>query len=95
MPKTPHPAKAAGCTPRQIEAFEQIAVGNSNASGFTLKTIEALLRKGLIVEATKRTIGADAFGPIRVVEFQVPVPVHMQWCKWCSENITDEDLENV
>lgn len=79
---TDHPAK--GCTKRQIEAFEWIAVGQPY--GYAQSTLEALERKGLISFQDK-TLPPDKFSrfPVVVKEPFVPLPVHYQWCTWCAE----------
>jgi hypothetical protein len=93
MSKTPHPAKAAGCSKRQIEAFEQIGAGVTRPSGYSDKVFLALLEKGLIEVCGVKVLCKDRFGTVQVPEFQQPLPVHIQWCKWCSENVTEEELE--
>lgn len=87
---TEHPAK--GCTKRQIETFEAIAVGQ--AFGHHPKVIDGLLRKGLI-EITEQTVGRDRFGSIIVRAAYVPLPIHAQWCEWCGENVSDDELQRV
>jgi hypothetical protein len=79
-PMTDHPCK--GLTKAQREAFEQIAVNLPHRA--THKTLLALRAKGLI-GYTDKVIGRDALGKITVPEWFVPLPVHMQWCQWCSE----------
>lgn len=37
-----------------------------------------------------KSLGRDALGPIQVVVYEVPLPVHMQWCEWCAENVEEE-----
>ena len=95
MTKILHPAKAAKCSKRQIEAFEQIGAGVSSPSGYAASVFESLLAKGLIEICGVKTLGRDYFGKIQIPEFQQPLPVHMQWCQWCSENLTEEDLEII
>ena len=95
MTKTLHPAKAAKCSKRQIEAFEQIGAGVSFPFGYATSVFETLLAKGLIEVCGIKALGQDRFGKIQVPEFQQPITVHMQWCKWCSENITKEELEDI
>lgn len=81
-----HPA--AGCTRRQIEVFEQIAIGNDD--GHSPRTIKALLDKGLIVELAPKVVGQDVFGLITVPQYQVPIHLHAQWCDWCAEQPGEE-----
>jgi hypothetical protein len=85
---TEHPAIAAGCTKKQVEAFERIAVGDSG--GHAPATLGALKNKGLIEFEERR--GSDALGGFSWRVPFVPIPIHAQWCRWCDENISDEDL---
>lgn len=66
----------------QIAAFEQIAISQAPQCGW--KSITALLAAGVIERALDE-LRRDAMGPYKVVLFAVPLPVHMQWCDWCSE----------
>ncbi len=69
-------------TKGQRDAFEQIAVNHHPRCKWP--TIDALLKAGVIErdEGEKRR---DAIGVYEIPKFTVPLPVHMQWCKWCSE----------
>ena len=80
---TDHPAVVANCTKCQIEVFDQIGAGIAKPPA-SRKTFEALEKKGLI-EAQRDVIGHDRFGPIINTFWYVPIPVHIQWCEWCSE----------
>lgn len=79
--KTPHPC--AGMTPAQKRDFELIAVNQRPRGGYL--TLNALKAKGLIEECEPLVVGHDALGPITVPQWSVPLPVHMQWCKWADE----------
>lgn len=79
--KTPHPC--AGMTPAQRRDFELIAINERPRGGYV--TLKALKAKGLIEEDEPRIVGRDRFGDIKIPQWSVPLPVHMQWCKWCSE----------
>ena len=85
---TEHPAKVARCTKRQIEVFEQIGSGVTNPS-CGVSTLNALSLKGLI-DSWEQVVGRDGFGEIKLPRWYVPIPVHMQWCKWCSEQPESE-----
>lgn len=85
---TDHPCK--GMTEPQREAFERIAISQHPMA--QEKTIEALLKRGVIARDANEVLGRDAFGTITVPRYYVPMPVHMQWCDWASENVTDDEL---
>jgi hypothetical protein len=81
----------SGLSKAQREAFEQIAVGNALPAAHP-KTLQKLKDKGLIEEGLGKTVGWDCFGAIVLPQYYVPLPVHMGWCKWCSEH-PDIELE--
>lgn len=86
MPETrpPHP----GRTPAQRKALD--AIGCGQHPGCAPKTVAALLRDGLIVHVGDRVVGHDRFGTIRIPEYEMPIPVHMQWCSAVAA--TDEEM---
>lgn len=77
---TEHPCK--GLSKIQVEVFERIAINEPHMA--SENTINALLRRGLI-EPTEPKIIQSRFGDIRVKQYLVPLPLHMQWCEWASE----------
>jgi hypothetical protein len=77
---TEHPCK--DLTQEQRDAFEQIAVNRLPQCGW--RSIDALLKKGLI-ERGPDDKRRDAMGVYGVPSFFVPLPIHAQWCQWCSE----------
>jgi len=77
---TDHPC--AGRAPTVIEVFETIAIGQ--VPPHRPAAIRALLKAGLIVPSGER-IFRDRFGTVRIPEYGVPLAVHWQWCRWCSE----------
>lgn len=77
---TDHPCK--GMTKAQREAFERIAINQPPMASH--KALLALRQKGLI-DYEDREIGRDALGAIKVPLWFVPLPIHMQWCEWASE----------
>ena len=83
---TEHPAIAAKCTKRQIEVFEQIAVGNTL---HPQRIIESLAAKGLVVFQEHKS--KDPLGVFSWKEPFVPVDIHYKWCEWCAENFDCED----
>lgn len=85
---TDHPCK--GLSKKAISAFEQIAIGEALPRAHS-KTLDSLLAKGLILRGRDKVLGRDALGKITVPQYFVPLPVHMQWCEWCSEQPFTED----
>lgn len=83
---TDHPCRGLG--ERAIEAFEQIALGNS-LPAMTKGDIKKLLAKGLIEQGSDKHF-RDALGSYSIPQYFVPLSVHYQWCQWCTENVTDE-----
>jgi hypothetical protein len=77
---TDHPCK--GLTKAQRAAFEQIAINQVPQCKWD--TIDALLKAG-VVERGKGEVRRDAMGTYEIPYFFVPLPIHMQWCEWCSE----------
>lgn len=85
--KARHPC--AGMTKAQLNAFEALAVGSAPMA--TSATIKALICKGVVIQGVDRVVGRDAFGLIRVPTYDVPLSTHMQWCRWCDENVGEAD----
>lgn len=81
---TEHPCK--GMTKAQREAFELIAVNQFPACKWP--TIDALLAAGVIERGPSET-RKDAMGIYHIPSFFVPLPIHIQWCEWCSENVSE------
>jgi hypothetical protein len=85
---TAHPCARLG--PIATGVFERIAVGQSPLA--SQRSIAMLLKRGLIEQVRVRRIGRDPLGAIEIPEYEVPLPIHMQWCKWCDENVTDAEI---
>jgi hypothetical protein len=66
-----------GLSDAQSAAFEQIAIINDG--GHNLRVIQSLLAKGLI-ERRMESRG----GGFHAFRYDVPLPVHVEWCEWCS-----------
>ena len=86
---TQHPA--ANCTERQRRVFEQIAIAQD--VGHHPATLAVLERKGLITSKTEN--GRQGSLPVTIKRYHVPLPLHMQWCAWCSENVDDDSGATV
>lgn len=82
---TKHPC--AGLSRAAHSAFERVAISMEPLA--SLRTINKLLESGLIEVVGQLKLGTDAFGPVTIPIYAVPLPVHYQWCKWASENATD------
>lgn len=87
---TDHPCK--GMTKPQIEAFERIAINQPPQCEW--KSIDALLRAG-VIERGANDVHRDAMGVYHIPNFYVPVPVHAQWCAWCSEQQAPPSTEGA
>lgn len=90
---TPYPIK--GLSKSQKEIFEQVASGNNNLAYFHRPvTVKKLLEIGAI-----KKIGEDKMGSgwasITVPVYEVTLPIHQAWCKWCDENFDDEGDEKT
>jgi hypothetical protein len=89
MTKAGHPC--AGMSKRAREVFEQIAIGND---GFHHpKVIASLLRFGLIERHGVETESGIRGIKMTIDRYTVPLLVHMEWCAWCGENVSDEEIE--
>lgn len=77
-----HPCK--GMTRAQRDAFERIASGQAHNA--THRTLLALRQRG-VVDYESKIVGRDALGTFSVPEWFVPLPVHAQWCEWCTQEI--------
>lgn len=87
--RQPHPC--AGLSKRPHEVFEQIAIGNDLA-GHHPRILETLVSSGLIERRAERVPGPFPGTAMTINRYDVPPPVHMAWCSWCNENVTDEML---
>jgi len=80
MGEVKHPAKAAAH--RRI--LDEIGCGNYSTY-ISPRTRDAMLSKGLIEQCGERVICQDRFGTVTVPEYQMPIPVHYQWCSYWAE----------
>jgi hypothetical protein len=86
---TDHPCK--GMPNRAILAFEQIATGIALPAGTPNGIYAKLLERGVIERAGDKLL-RDGLGDYSIPQYAVPLPVHMQWCEWCSEQ---PDIEGI
>lgn len=86
---TPYPIK--GLTKSQKEVFEDVAIGSPRKlSNFHLAAVNKLLSMGAIEFCGNTLLCKDRFGEVWETQYQVPIPVHAAWCKWCSDNFDDD-----
>jgi hypothetical protein len=78
---TEHPC--AGRSPGVIEVFEMIAINQTPP--YRPAAIRSLLKAGLIEPCGEAVLVRDRFGTVKVPVYGVPLPIHYQWCRWCSE----------
>lgn len=80
--KTDYKSKIAKLSPSQQQVLSACAVGQDG--GHNPRTLEALVRKGLLERKTQK----DQM--FKIYRYDVPLTVHMVWCEWCAENGEDE-----
>lgn len=73
--KVPHPGRSRA----QRAVLDAIGCGNNSPSMAT-STRTVLLKAGLIRKCGERLVGRDRFGDVVISEYEMPFPVHMQWC---------------
>lgn len=88
MIKARHPGKTAS----QRRILDEIGCGNHSPS-MHRATQANLLKAGLIEKCGERIIGSG-WSAIKIDEFQMPIPVHMQWCEAMSAEIDIDTPED-
>lgn len=74
-----------GLNAKQTEALGLIAIGQD--SGHHPRTLEALVRRGFIVERKETLRGRF---PVVISRYSVPFDVHYRWCQWCGKGMEKE-----
>lgn len=85
MTDAPHPGK----TKAQRRVLDAIGCGDF-LPPMSARTRDALLKAGLICKSEPIAIGKDRFGVIKIPQFYMPLPVHIQWCQAVA--FTDEEM---
>jgi hypothetical protein len=67
-------------TNAQRRAFERIAAGAPPKC--SARTLDSLVRAGLVERHKVSLAPADRFGPIYQYAYSVPIAAHMSWCEW-------------
>lgn len=52
-------------------------------------TLRSLMRRGLIERREEWDVSGSL--AVRIIRYHVPLPVHIEWCEWISENLTPEE----
>lgn len=73
-----------GRTQAERRVLDEIGCGN-NLPMMGKATREALLRKGLIVQCGEKVFGTG-WSAVRVPEYEMPIPVHIQWRNAMTED---------
>lgn len=84
---TDHPCK--GLSKAAVIAFEKVAVDQEPRAARS--TLAMLVRRGLLTPHQQCDRNGD-FGVFTWTSYTVPTNIHMQWCKWCHENVTDAEI---
>ena len=82
-----------GLTKAQDEAVQLIAFGGDGRTVHP-KTLDVLLRRGLIVQTGEEVICRDRFGVVTAPVYQMPLGEHMRYCQWCADNFPDSDASS-
>lgn len=85
QPRTKHP----GRTRAERKVID--AIGGGNHSPPMRDMVRERMIEDRLIERIEDRVIPDRLGEIRIVQVDLPLAVHMQWCNWCSENIADED----
>lgn len=79
MPKHPGKSKA------QRRVLDEIGCGNYSPIA-DKRTIQRLLDDGLIEEMSPRRVPVFGNVCMEVRQFQMPLPVHLEWCCSCADD---------
>ncbi|MGU3536798.1 hypothetical protein [Methylobacterium sp. A54F] len=79
-----HPGRTAA----ERKILDAIGCGDFNPRMHP-KVRDRLLEAGLVVQCSERLIG-QGWSAVRLPEYAMPIPVHMQWCSAVAA--TDEEM---
>ena len=76
-------------TKKQRRALDLLGCGDFTLSGISqnpkhLLPFLQLFEMGLVEVRGEKSICRDAFGEVKVYEYQMPPAIHMQWCEYQS-----------
>jgi hypothetical protein len=77
-------------TPAQQDCLAAYAFpGLSQPQLWARATTDSLVAKGLLTRVDRKMRGG-----LTVHDFEMPLAVHMQYCRWCDEQISDEEMSD-
>lgn len=80
---------------KQKDVLGQISINNDG--GHHPRTVESLLKLGLIVEG-EQEIGTR-LGKMKIKRYSMPLHVHVVWCAWCElhwkDGLTPEEIAEL
>lgn len=88
MPRLPSRPPHPGRTPAERRALDAIGCGDARPVMHS-KVRQNLIAAGLI-EQTGAVVRRDALGAYEVPQYEMPIPVHMQWCSAVAAS--DEEM---
>jgi hypothetical protein len=74
----------------QADALDRSGCGDFTLSGVSPKTMKKLLDEGLLRQCGEKVICRDRFGTVAVPEYEMPLPVHIEWTLWNAEQFDKE-----
>ena len=77
---------------QELQALANISINIDTKDNYHI--YKRLEKKGLITKTGMQEVGRDAFGSIRVPRWEMPLDVHIDWCKYCSE-LEQSTLSNL
>ena len=82
--------KHPGKTVAQRRVLDHIGCGDYLPSA-TRETLDRMVGLGLLTRLQDRVLGRDGFGTIAVPQYEMPLPVHYQWCSYWAEQPCEDD----
>ena len=78
-----------GLSPKVRDAFESATVNDFRLGSIAI--MAKLVERGLI--AVSYESRKDSLGEYSIPIYSVPIPVHADWCRWCAENVIDDEFD--
>lgn len=79
----------ASLTAAERDVLGLIAIGQDG--GHPDRVLLSLAQRGYIVGYRQTLPG---WPPVEVVRWEVPLPIHIEWCEWCAAQ-PDEETANA